>query len=325
MPAVIRPEVRQQTEALKEQFRNALPFPHLVVDHFLQPDFCQQLLNEFPGFDEKLALNEYGEVGRKAVQEKLPQIGPAYRRLDDLLRSQDFLKFLSSITGIPELLYDPAYIGGGTHENLEGQDLDIHVDFNLHPRTHLHRRLNLILFLNPEWKEEWGGCLQLHRNPWVPPAEDQIVTIEPLLNRMAIFETSEVSWHGFRRIQLPPERKALSRRSIAVYFYTKNRPEQQVAPSHATVYVPRHLPEQIQAGHTLSSEDEQVIRNLLARRDSQIRFLYEREKEFSEAMEDMRRALRSVSYKLACALTWPLRKVKGAVKGPPGTAVEGKR
>jgi len=314
MLALIQPEIRQRSDALGEQFQQARPFPHLVIEHFLQPDFCQRLLKEFPGFDERLALNEFGEVGRKAVQEKLPQIGPAYRRLDDLLRSDEFLMFLSSITGIPELLYDPAYVGGGTHENLEGQDLDVHVDFNLHPKTHLHRRLNLILFLNPEWQAEWGGCLELHRNPWVPLEEDEIVTIEPLLNRMAIFETSEVSWHGFRRIHLPPEKKSLSRRSIAVYFYTKNRPEQQVAPSHATVYAPRRLPEQIRAGHTLTIEDEQTVRDLLARRDTHIRFLYEREKEFSEAMDDMRRALSSASYKLACTLTWPLRKVKRAVK-----------
>ena len=110
------------------------------------PDFCQRLLKEFPGFDQKLALNEFGEVGRKAVQEKLPQIGPAYRRLDDLLRSSEFLAFLSASRAYPELLYDPAYVGGGTHENLEGQDLDVHVDFNMHPKTHTHRRLNLILF-----------------------------------------------------------------------------------------------------------------------------------------------------------------------------------
>ena len=322
MLAVIQPEIRQQTDALREQFQKAQPFPHLVVDHFLQPDLCRQLLKEFPGFDEKRALNEFGEVGRKAVQEQLPKIGPAYRRLDDLLRSPEFLTFLSDITGIPDLLYDPAYVGGGTHENLEGQDLDVHVDFNRHPRTQLHRRLNLILFLNPEWQEEWGGCLQLHRNPWVPPEEDRIVTIAPLLNRMAVFETSEVSWHGFRRIHMPPEKKALSRRSIAVYFYTKSRPEQQVAPSHATIYAPRQLPQQIRAGHTLTSEDEQAIRDLLTRRDTQIRFLYEREKEFSEAME---RAFGSATYKLACVLTWPLRKVKRAVRGSgPDTAANGK-
>src|SRR5208283_2063861 len=129
MLAVIQEEIREQTDAFRDQFQNAQPFPHLVVDHFLQPDFCQRLLREFPGFDEKRALNEFGESGRKAVQEKLPQIGPAYRRLDDLLRSEEFLAFLSTMTGIPELVYDPAYVGGGTHENLEGQDLDVHVDF----------------------------------------------------------------------------------------------------------------------------------------------------------------------------------------------------
>ena len=326
MIALIPAEIREGPTALREQFQKAQPFPHLVVDHFLQPDFCQQLLKEFPGFDEKLAMNEFGEVGRKAVQEKLPRIGPAYRRLDDLLRSPEFLTFLSDMTGIPELLYDPAYIGGGTHENLEGQDLDVHVDFNMHPKTHLHRRLNLILFLNPEWQVDWGGCLQLHRDPWGPVEEDEIVTIVPLLNRMAVFETSEVSWHGFRRIHLPAEKRALSRRSIAVYFYTRERPDEQVAPSHATIYAPRQLPEQIRAGHTLTSEDEQAIRDLLARRDTQIRFLYEREKEFSEAMEETRCALRSPSYKLSRLMTWPLRKIKRSIKArtsPPAESPSG--
>ncbi len=306
--SLIRPEVEAQSASLRQRFQAAQPFPSLVVDGFFDPDFAQQLLQEFPGFDEKLALNEYGAVGRKAVRQSLPTIGPAYAKLDQLLQSGAFLDWLSAATGIPGLLYDPAYVGGGTHENLEGQDLDVHVDFNYHPTSQLHRRLNLIVFMNPEWEEAWGGCLQLHRNPWAAPEEDEIRTIVPLLNRMAIFETSEFSWHGFRRIALPEGKRHFSRRSIAVYFYTKERPADETAPAHSTVYIQRPLPNHIRAGHTLTEQDASLIAEAIARRDTQIRFLYEREKEVTEHVNAMHKALHSPTHRAARAVTWPFRK-----------------
>jgi hypothetical protein len=224
--------------------------------------------------------------------------------MDATLRSRDFLSFVGQLTGIHDLLYDRDYVGGGTHENLNGQDLDPHVDFNYHPKTQLHRRLNLIIFLNPEWYEEWGGALELQVNPWLPPAENPIKTILPLANRCVIFETTERSWHGFKRINVPQE-KNVSRRSIAVYFYTRKRPAEEVAPDHATIYVQRPLPEHIRAGHTLRQEDVDAVCHLLVRRDMQIRFLYEREKEFLAVLNGI---IRSPWFRLYRTLTWPARK-----------------
>src|SRR5690606_14149477 len=120
----------------------------------------------------------------------------AYATLDRGLRSPEFLNLLSRISGIPNLLFDPHYYGGGTHENLHGMELDPHIDFNLHPETGLHRRLNLLLYLNDEWDESWGGALELHTNPWLHPALDEVKTISPVLNRCVIFATSDRSWHG---------------------------------------------------------------------------------------------------------------------------------
>ena len=250
-----------------------------------------------------LAVRQYSRT--------LPKLGPAYAQLDAMLRSREFLSFTGQITGIANLLYDPEYVGGGTHENLSGQDLDPHVDFNYHPTTQLHRRLNLIVFLNPEWREEWGGNLELHVNPWLPPEEDSVKAIVPIANRCVIFETSESSWHGFKRIQLPEDKKHLTRRSIAVYYYTSQRPAEEVAPHHSTVYVQRPLPENIRAGYTLRDEDVQAVQSLLVRRDTQIRYLYEREKEFSEIVHGI---LRSRSFRLFRNLTWPARKCWGWIK-----------
>lgn len=262
---------------------------------------------EFPSFDPRAARNELGGVGGKAVVSNVRALGPAYRQFDDLIRSREFLGWLGQVTGIPALLYDPDYIGGGTHENRNGQELDMHVDFNYHPSRRLHRRLNLILFLNPEWEESWGGCLELRKNPWAEE-EAGAAKVLPLLNRAALFETTESSWHGFSQIRLPPGKEQLSRRSIAVYFYTKERPAEQTAASHGTVYIPRALPSRFVAGYTLTAEDQSQLETLISRRAAQIRFLYEREKEITNVLDG---TLRSPSFRLGRILTWPLRKIMG--------------
>jgi hypothetical protein len=177
------------------------------------------------------------------------------------------------MTGIGPLIYDPYYYGGGTHENLHGQELDPHVDFTLHPKLKLHRRLNLILYLNKQWEEEWGGNIQFHRNPRLPENQDEIITVRPLFNRAVLFATDNTSWHGFKRINLPEQyREIFSRKSIALYFYTEER-EPPVRP-HSTIYVERHLPNSVQPGSPLNPEDYEEIQRLLSRRDQHLARLY---------------------------------------------------
>lgn len=296
--------IQECAAALRASFAHARPFAHIIVDGFLDPGFAEALRSEFPVFDERAARNEMGETGGKAVVSKIAALGPAYQSFDRMMKSREFLDWTGELTGISGLLYDRDYAGGGTHENRNGQELDFHVDFNYHPTRFLHRRLNLIVFLNPEWEEAWGGCLELRQDPW-KEAEEASVKIVPRFNRAVIFETTETSWHGFSRIRLPEERVGLSRRSLAVYFYTKERPKQQTAPAHSTVYIPRPLPARFQAGYTLSAADRKELDDLITRRDSQIRFLYEREKESAEVMAG---TLRSPSLRVGRVITWPLRK-----------------
>ena len=322
---------------LERQFAAAQPFRHVVIDRFLDPAFCRELMDTFPAFAKHAAYNERGEVGGKAVVPDIASLGPAYRRFDELMKDPQFLALVSRMTGIPDLLYDPAYIGGGTHDNQDGQELDVHVDFNFHPTTALHRRLNLILFLNPEWEEGWGGNLELLKEPFA--SGDDVKTVVPLANRAVIFETTEASWHGFRRIVLPPG-KAISRRSLAVYFYTRERPPQETAPAHSTIYYQRPLPAHLQAGYTLRPEDVLELQVLLSRRDTYLKFLYEREQDFSEQLagrdwrigklqereeellreiaanrEYLRAIDHSPSLRLGKAITWPARKLRSLTKG----------
>jgi len=272
--AILSPSVVAAAHYLQKGFSEARPFRHVVIDHFFDTSFCQRLCTEFPAFDTRAALNENGEIGGKATQEKIHKLGSSFRQLDEVVQSRSFRDLIGQITGIPDLQYDPHYFGGGTHENRHGQDLDPHVDFNFHPITRQHRRLNLIVYLNPEWQDEWGGSLQLHKDPYRPPEQDEIVTLTPLMNRCVIFETTESSWHGFARINLPPDKQQLSRKSFALYYYTDTRPADETAEEHSTVYVERHMPERFQQGLTLAEADLQELRTLFARRDQHMRRLY---------------------------------------------------
>jgi Rps23 Pro-64 3,4-dihydroxylase Tpa1-like proline 4-hydroxylase len=271
---IVNPAVVAATDHLRQQFEQAQPFRHLLIENFFDQAFCERLLSEFPDFDTRAAMNENGEIGGKATQEKMQRLGRSYQRLDEVVKSQAFRDLVGEITGVPDLQYDPHYFGGGTHENRQGQDLDAHVDFNYHPVTRQHRRLNLIVYLNKDWQDDWGGALQLHRNPYAEPSQDEIVTLTPLFNRCVIFETTESSWHGFERINLPLDLQGLSRKSFALYYYTDTRPADQTAEEHSTVYVERHLSARFQPGMALSDADLQEIKILLARRDQHLRRLY---------------------------------------------------
>jgi Rps23 Pro-64 3,4-dihydroxylase Tpa1-like proline 4-hydroxylase len=289
--AVIEAAVLQSRDAYARQFQAAQPFRHVAIDDFLERGLCERLLADFPGFEARHALNERGEVGGKAVRMDVRDISDAYRDLDRYLQTPEFLEFVSIVTGIPDLLYDPDYVGGGTHENRQGQSLAPHVDFNFHPRTRWHRRLNLIVYLNHEWDDAWGGSLELYSDPWNPTA-NRTTSIAPLFNKAVVFETTEISWHGFTEIQLPTERAELSRKSFAIYLYTVERPAQDTAPSHATIYVPDTMPTDWQAGRTLSADDLAELGKRFTHMRGQLHFLYEREKQFTAQIAELEAALR---------------------------------
>jgi hypothetical protein len=287
---VINPAVLASRTASARAFREARPFRHVVIDRFFDPAFCERLLAEFPPFEHRYALNEMGRAGGKAVRMDVRDISDSYRALDAYIRTPEFLGLISEISGIPDLLYDPDYVGGGTHENLHGQGLDPHVDFNRHPGNGTHRRLNLILYLNHEWDADWGGTLDLHSDPW-RTREDRIERVLPLFNRCVIFETSEKSWHGFPRIQLPESRRRLSRKSFAIYLYTRERPGAEIAPPHATIYVPGTRPHSVSEGTTLTRSQVEELDHRFDHLRGQLEFLYAREQRFAAQIDVLERAL----------------------------------
>jgi hypothetical protein len=272
---IMNPSLRSEKDALAQAFRDADPFPHVVMPEFFAPDVAKRLLEDFPGFEERYAKGETGDVGRKAARRNVREISDAYREVDDFLQTSDFLDFMSEVSGIPDLMYDAEYHGGGTHENVDGASLYTHVDFNYHPKG-WHRRLNLIVYLSPEWQDEWGGNLELHSNPW-DPSSDYAKSVSTRFNQAILFETSEHSWHGFPHIRLPEDRRHLTRKSFAIYLYTKDRPADQTAASHSTIYVPFGMPEDLDAGSVLTEDQHRLLNARFTEYRHMLKLQYDRQ------------------------------------------------
>ena len=230
----------QNISIYAEQFKNQKPFKYVVVDDFLSDTTVEDLISGFPVPVKEDMLNEYGEPSLKHTVPNVREINAHYEKFDSYIQSKEFIDYMERITGIEGLIYDPNYFGGGTHNNLSGQGMDTHVDFNVYDLPgvgKVHRRLNAIIYLNEEWKEEWGGNIELHSDPF-DPVNDEFETVVPIKNRLVLFETNEYSWHGFESVSehVP---KGVTRKSFAIYFYTEDRPDEEKVASHGTFYVPK--------------------------------------------------------------------------------------
>ena len=305
-PSAISPYISEsvaaKAERHRESFLHAEPFKHVVIEDFFESSFARRLLDEFPSFDPKLAMNEHGSIGGKAVNTRIREISPAYQELYEAISSQPFLDLISRLSGIPDLILDPKLYGGGTHDNRHGQELDAHVDFNYDEAQQLHRRLNLIVYLNEGWKTEWGGAIEIHSNPR-DPASNRIRAYDPLFNRCVMFETNEYSWHGFPKINLPLDKRHLSRKSISIYLYTKERPPEEIVPMHGTFYIQRPLPEHLQPGRALSAEDIQHLKDLLVRRDEWIAHFHKMELEKNREIAAKNHAIQDLMSRVHAPLT----------------------
>lgn len=205
-------ECRKMGQACADHYRSGQPFPHIVIDDFLDADLLRQVVRDFPGTEGKSYFRRDQELLKYQFH---PQecVGLATRNLFAELNSQAFLRFLAEMTGIPGLIADPYFNGAGLHETRRGGHLGIHADFNRHGVMNVERRLNLIIYLNEHWDASFGGALEL----WDREMQACRLKVEPVLGRAIIFSTDRDSYHGHPDPLSCPEH--LSRRSIATYYY----------------------------------------------------------------------------------------------------------
>ncbi len=205
-------ECRAAGATLAQRYRDASPFPHVVIDDFLDLDVLRAVAGQFP---KPAAALPFARSQERLKYQFHPQVctGLATRNLFAELNSQAFLAFLSEMTGIGGLVADPYYAGAGLHETRAGGHLGIHADFNRHETMNLERRLNLLVYLNEDWEEAFGGALEL----WDRGMTACQVKVLPAMARAVVFATDLDSFHGHPDpLACPPDR---TRRSIATYYY----------------------------------------------------------------------------------------------------------
>lgn len=237
------PRITELLQGRQEEYRNNSPFPHIVIDNFLPLKTIELLLKQYPldqdrkeWIDSTEQLNDV-QTEKRHLRDVLA-MPKVYRELIWELGSSHFLDALAKMSGIRRLISDPELQGAGIHQVSRGGFLKIHADFSIHRKFDLARRLNFLLYLNPNWQESWGGHLEL----WDKEMQGPPVRILPKLNRCVIFSTTANSYHGHPfPLECPP---GIYRKSIALYYFTNGRPEGEADSTFATTW--RDIPDAYQ-------------------------------------------------------------------------------
>ena len=223
------------------RYASAAPFPHIAIDDFLDAQTLARAMAEFPApeqvgdwrrADATDADGRVAQVHKLGYSHELA-FGPTLRGLVHAFNSGPFLRYLERLTGIAGLLPDPHLTGGGLHQYMPGAELRVHADFNHLTGYDLYRRLNLLLYLNPTWDEDWGGALEL----WDRDMRACVQRIMPVANRCVVFSTTRDSYHGMPDPLRCPD--GVTRRSLALYYYSNGRPEHERGPDHSTLWQTR--------------------------------------------------------------------------------------
>jgi hypothetical protein len=222
--------IEARLDELRPNYLSATPYPHAVIDDVLPPDVLQRVYDELAAMPSE-NWNSYLHYNeRKYSNTDTHTWGPTVRAVSEVFSSQRFVDFLGELTGIDGLLPDPSLDGGGLHRSYRRGFLNVHTDFTAHHKIPTwRRRINLLLYLNPQWQQDWGGELEL----WDSKMTKCEATVAPLGNRMLLFTTDETSFHGHPEpLQFP---EGTARQSLALYYFT----EEANPLSQATNYQPR--------------------------------------------------------------------------------------
>ena len=199
--------------SLKEKYNSQRPFPHIVIDNFVNEEILNSAVDNFPSLEELKWIKYNNPLEKKTIYCSTEKLHNSLKETINNLNGKEFVKFLENLTGFENIEIDENLTGGGIHQSVIGGKLDIHADFNILYGTTKKRCINIILYMNKNWKEEYGGHLEL----WNEEMTECQQKILPVFNRLVIFNTNETSYHGHPEPLTCPE--GWTRKSIALYYY----------------------------------------------------------------------------------------------------------
>ena len=205
-------------------YQSGKPYPHIVIKNYFDKNFLSKVLDEFPNLSKISSSKNYNNKNEiKFSNNKKKNFKKNTKILFKFLNSKLFLNFVQKLASINEkLLPDFELNGGGLHEIKRGGVLKIHTDFNKHPYKNIDRRINVLIYLNKQWKKNYGGNLEL----WNKSMKKCVKKIAPNFNTMVIFSTNDFTNHGHPNPLKCPE--TISRKSIATYYFSKGRPLKEI-------------------------------------------------------------------------------------------------
>ncbi len=205
---------------VSQQYNNSLPFNHVIIDDFFLPHVAEQLANEFPDYDDPMLGYYNNAIENKKVFNRWDKFPKLTYQAFTMLGRPNFLFHIRGLIGNPnttELWMDYGLNGGGWHLHTRNGNNNVHLDYNIHPKLGEQRKLNIIIYMTPDWKTEWGGGLELWtHDPETKRPKDLVKTVENKFNRAVIFDTTQNSWHGLpKKINCP---EGVIRKSLAAYY-----------------------------------------------------------------------------------------------------------
>jgi len=225
-------KLNYDARAFRDSYANADPFAHITLDDLFDPADLDIVLRDFPSPADMQWMRFDNPLEKKlGYFHERSKISAAVRDFLDAMNSFEMLLWLEALTGIEGLIPDPYFGGGGLHQIESGGFLKVHADFNVHPKLKLDRRLNMLIYLNKDWREEFGGHLEL----WDREGKGPVKKILPLFNRTVIFSTTDTSFHGHPHPLTSPQ--GVTRKSVSLYYYTAGRPQNERSSPHDTIFI----------------------------------------------------------------------------------------
>jgi Rps23 Pro-64 3,4-dihydroxylase Tpa1-like proline 4-hydroxylase len=225
--------LNNELTSIQNDFNSKKPFRFTSFENFFTAESAEKILTNYPSIENgKWDGTTYIDQKNK-FQKTNFESGSIFEQVFTEMNSPEFLEWLEKVCKIDALIGDSELFGGGLHQSTNGAFLNVHIDYNIHPKTKYHRRLNVLVYMNKDWKDEYEGHIEL----WdlSDNNKTQLAKISPNFNRCVIFETNEISFHGHPKPLNTPTH--INRKSIATYYYTDTRPEHEMAADHNTIYV----------------------------------------------------------------------------------------
>lgn len=200
-----------------ENFSTAYPFPHAVIDNFFDPDTASQLACDFPNWSSDMFNGHYDNAIELKKTCNIWDRFPSYTyRVFSYLNSELFTDFMTLCIRSQRLYADNGLHGGGWHIHPRGGKLNPHLDYSIHPKLGLQRKYNLLIYVNPNWQDTWGGHLGLFLNSADNLPGELTHSILPKFNRAILFDTTGHNWHGIHTDITCPDYEY--RKSLATYY-----------------------------------------------------------------------------------------------------------